>query len=254
VRATQIESHWLPVGAGRPRIIAHRGASADAPENTLAAFRLAREQGADGVELDVMRCRSGEVVVFHDDDLVRLGGRPEQVRALTYDELRTIDLGGGERIPTLEAVLAALGPLLVNIELKTAPTWGGRIVDDGLAAAVSDLVFRKSAQERILVSSFDPLLLARFRLHAPRVATGLLFAHDQARPYRQAWAAPLVRPTAVHPESVLVDARAVARWHARGLGVHVWTVDDAAEVRLLCALGVDAIITNRPAATRSVIQ
>jgi glycerophosphoryl diester phosphodiesterase len=246
--------HWLPVGTRRPRIIAHRGASADAPENTLAAFRLAREQGADGVELDVMRCRSGEVVVFHDDDLARLGGRPDAVRALTLDELRSVDLGGGERIPTLEEVLDVLGPLLVNIELKTAPSWGGRLVDDGLAAQVSSIVFHKSVQDRVLVSSFDPLLLGRFRLHAPRVATGLLFAADQARPYREAWAAPIVRPTAVHPERLLVDARAMARWRARGFGVNVWTVDDPAEIRLLCALGVDGIITNRPAATRSVIR
>jgi glycerophosphoryl diester phosphodiesterase len=244
---------WLPVGAGRPRVIAHRGASADAPENTLAAFRLAREQGADGVELDVMRCASGEVVVFHDDDLQRLGGRPAEVRESSYAALRTIDLGGGERIPLLEEVLAALGPLLCNVELKSAPRWRGRLVDDGLAEAVAGLVFRAGAQDRVLVSSFDPLLLGRFRLQAPRVATGLLFAHDQARPYREAWAASLVRPAALHPERTLVDARAVRRWHARGLMVNVWTVDDAAEVRLLSALGVDGIITNRPGQTRSML-
>jgi glycerophosphoryl diester phosphodiesterase len=115
-------------------------------------------------------------------------------------------------------------------------------------------LFRAGQQERILVSSFDPLLLARFRLHAPRVATGLLFASDQARPYREAWAAPLVRPAALHPEGALVDARAVARWHGRGFMVNVWTVDDPAEVRLLTALGVDGIITNRPAETRSMIR
>jgi glycerophosphoryl diester phosphodiesterase len=81
-----------------------------------------------------------------------------------------------------------------------------------------------------------------------------LFAHDQARPYRQAWAAPLLRPTALHPERLLVDARAMARWRARGHAVNVWTVDDAAEVRLLGALGVDGIITNRPAATLKVLR
>jgi glycerophosphoryl diester phosphodiesterase len=245
---------WLPVGAARPRIIAHRGASADAPENTLAAFRLARQQGADGVELDVMRCKSGEVVVFHDDDLLRLGGRPGSTREATYDELRAIDLGGGERVPRLEEALDVLGPLLVNVELKTAPRWPERLRDDGLADEVANVIFRRGAQDRVLVSSFDPLLLGRFRLHAPRVATGLLFAHDQARPYREAWAAPLLRTTAVHPEGALVDARAVTRWHGRGLMVNVWTVDEPAELRLLRALGVDGIITNRPAETRAVIQ
>jgi glycerophosphoryl diester phosphodiesterase len=105
-----------------------------------------------------------------------------------------------------------------------------------------------------LVSSFDPLLLARFRLRASAVPTGLLFAHDQARPWRHAWAAPILRPTALHPESLLVDARAVDRWHARGLAVNVWTVDDPAELRLLAALGVDGVITNRPKFARSVLQ
>jgi glycerophosphoryl diester phosphodiesterase len=238
----------------RPLIIAHRGASADAPENTLAAFRLARAHGADGVELDVMRCATGEVVVFHDDDLLRLGKRAGATRATPLGALREIDLGGGERIPLLDEVLEELGPLLVNVELKSAPSWPERLRDDGLAGAVADILRRHGTGVRALVSSFDPLLLGRFRLRAPELPTGLLFAHDQARPWRQAWAAPLLRPLAVHPESLLVDARAVRRWHARGRAVNVWTVDDPAELRLLTALGVDGLITNRPKNTRAVIQ
>jgi len=241
-----------------PLVIAHRGASADAVENTIAAFRLAREQGADGVELDVMRCATGEVVVFHDDDLGRLGGYPGDVRALSFAELRAVELHGGtvggERIPTLDEVLEELGTMLVNVELKSAPTWWARALDDGLASAVAAILRRHHARDQALVSSFDPLLLARFRLRAPDIATGLLFAHDQARPWREAWTAPLLRPTAVHPEAVLVDARAVAAWHARGLSVNVWTVDDASELRLLATLGVDGLITNRPKFARSVLQ
>jgi glycerophosphoryl diester phosphodiesterase len=247
-------SRFLRAPGAPPLVWAHRGASADALENTLTAFRLARVAGADGVELDVTRCKTGEVIVFHDDDLRRLGGRPERVRELAWDELRRIDLGGGEHMPLLDDVLAELGPLLVNIELKTAPTWPERLVDDGLSAQVAALVARHDAAARVLVSSFDPLLLGRFRLCAPALATGLLFAHDQARPNREAWAAPLLRPTALHPEGMLVDARALRRWHARGYAVNVWTVDDPAELRLLAALGVDGVITNRPAATRAVIQ
>lgn len=234
----------------RPLVIAHRGASADAVENTLAAFRLAREQGADGVELDVMRCGSGEVVVFHDDDLVRLGKQPGLVRATSFDRLRAIDLGGGEKIPLLDEVLEELGPLLVNVELKSQ----SRARDDGLAAAVAAILRRHATGARALVSSFDPLLLARFRLRARDVMTGLLFAHDQALPLRDAWAAPVLRPAALHPEAALVDARAVRGWHARGYAVNVWTVDDAAELRLLAALGVDGVITNRPNFARSVLQ
>lgn len=238
----------------RPLVIAHRGASAEAPENTLAAFRLARARGADGVELDVMRCATGEVVVFHDDDMVRLGGRPDRVRATPLSALREIDLGGGERIPTLDEALETIGPLLCNVELKSAPRWRGRLADDGLAAEVAAILRRHGAGGRALVSSFDPLLLGRFRRHAPAIATGLLFARDQARPSREAWAARLLRPAALHPEAALCDARAVRRWHARGYAVNVWTVDEPSELRLLAALGVDGLITNRPEIARAVIQ
>ncbi len=257
-------------GDGRPLVIAHRGASAEAPENTLAAFRLARAQGADGVELDVMRCASGEVVVFHDDDLSRLAGRDEPTRALTLSALREIDLGGGETIPLLDEVLEAIGPMLINVELTSAPRWcspaagmgrlnpflrlAHRLVDDGLAAAVAEILARHRAEARALVSSFDPLLLLRFRRRAPAVPTGLLFAHDQALPYRRGWAAPIVAPAAVHPEASLVDAAALRRWHARGRAVNVWPVDDPAEIRLLCALGVDGLITNRPKLAQAVLQ
>jgi glycerophosphoryl diester phosphodiesterase len=238
----------------RPLVIAHRGASADAPENTLAAFRRARNDGADGVELDVMRCATGEVVVFHDDDLLRLGKRSGATRATTLSALREIDLGGGERIPLLDDVLEELGPLLVNVELKSPPRWTARIVDDGLAEAVAEILARHDVGARALVSSFDPILLGRFRRCARAVATGLLFAHDQAAPWRRAWTAPLLRPTALHPESLLVDAHSVRRWRARGFLLHVWTVDDPAELRLLAALGVDGVITNRPKISRAVIQ
>jgi glycerophosphoryl diester phosphodiesterase len=234
----------------RPLVIAHRGASADAVENTLAAFGRARRDGADGVELDVMRCATGEVVVFHDDDLQRLGKRAGLTRSLPYDELRAIDLGGGERIPLLDEVLETIGPLLVNVELKSQ----SRFADDGLAAAVAAILTRHATGARALVSSFDPWLLGRFRRAAPSVATGLLFAHDQSLPLRRAWSAALLRPTALHPEAVLVDARAVRAWHARGYALNVWTVDDPGELRLLAALGVDGLITNRPKFARSVLQ
>jgi glycerophosphoryl diester phosphodiesterase len=237
-------------------VIAHRGASADAVENTMAAFRLARAQGADGIELDVMCCGSGQIVVFHDDDLERLGGgsASDRVRALDWEALQAVDLGGGERIPELGQVLEELGPeLLVNIELKSAPDWPSRLRDGGLAHAVAGLLRRHGAVDRVLVSSFDPLLLARFKNAAPSVATGLLFAADQSLPLREAWSAPLIRPLALHPGAELVDAPAMRRWRARGYAIHVWTVDDPAELRCLRALGVDAIITNRPLATRRVL-
>jgi glycerophosphoryl diester phosphodiesterase len=233
-------------------VVAHRGASADELENTIAAFRRARSDGADAVELDVMRCGSGEVVVFHDDDLQRLAGRDGKIRGLAWDELCQVDLRG-HKISQLSHVLEELGPLLVNIELKSHPDWQRRFFDDGLPAAVAGLIRRHGCEERALVSSFDPLLLLRFRAAAPDVATGLLFAHDQSRPLREAWAAAIVRPTALHPEAALVDQVALDHWRGRGHAVHVWTVDDPAEVRCLAALGVDAVITNRPREARAAL-
>src|SRR5512145_1466819 len=112
---------------GRPIVFGHRGASAEAPENTLAAFRLAVERGADGVELDVWRCASGELVVAHDDDLRRVGGSPLVVRKAPLAALRAVDVGSwkgerfrGERVPLLDEVLEAVPSGLVNVELKSA--------------------------------------------------------------------------------------------------------------------------------------
>src|SRR6266568_4785071 len=176
------------VAAGRrPIVLGHRGASAEAPENTLAAFRLAVEQGADGVELDVWRCRSGEVVVHHDVDTARVAGVAHRLGSTRWDELRRLDVGSwkgqrfaGERIPLLAEVLEALPSAVVNVELKSTG-WP----DLSLARAVAGILRDAGAEERCLVSSFDYVLLAAFRLAARAVGTGILFA---ARP-RWRWRA-----------------------------------------------------------------
>ena len=232
---------------GRPLVLAHRGACLVAAENTLEAFHAARRMGADGVELDVMRCGSGEVVVFHDDDTVRLCGAPGRVRALALDTLKTRWVAGRARVPTLSEALETIGPaLVVNVELKS-PGGPGVLVDDGLARAVAELLARHGAGPRVVVSSFDPFLLARFRRAAPGVATGLLFWKGQARPFRQAWAAPLLGVEAVHPQSRLLSPERMSRWTRRGYAVASWTIDGAEGARRAAALGVHAIITNDPA-------
>ncbi len=232
---------------GRPLVLAHRGASLAAAENTLAAFHAARRMGADGVELDVMRCGTGEVVVFHDEDTVRLCGATGTVRTRSLAALRGLWVAGRSRVPTLSETFETLGPeMLVNVELKS-PGGLRALADDGLAAEVAALIARHGAAARVVVSSFDPLLLARFRDVAPGIATGLLFWKGQARPLREAWAAPLLGVGAVHPESRLVSAERVAAWRARGLAIVSWTIDDPERARRAAALGVDAIISNDPA-------
>lgn len=243
-------------------MLGHRGASADFPENTLAAFRAALEQGADGVELDVMRCASGEVVVVHDDDLARVTAHApdsrRRVRVSTLDELRRFDVGRGERVPTLDEVFEALGPeAFVNVELKSPEVKTPRehlelLRDDGLAAATSEVLRRhgRLAEPRTtLVSSFDPLQLLRFRSAAgDAVPLGFLFHRDQHAAMQSLHHVLPVR--AVHPEASLIDAAALLAWRRRGLLVNTWTVDDPREIAALVALGIDAIITNRPGPVR----
>jgi len=230
-------------------ILGHRGASAHATENTMDAFRRARADGADGVELDVMRCGTGEVVVFHDDDLRRLAGRPGRIDSVPWRELASIELIGGGRISLLDEVLEELRDLVVNVELKASRVWRGTL----LAPAVARILERQGAAERVLVSSFNPWALARFRAAAPGVRTGLLFHAEQALPLREGWAAAGLRPFAVHPSHSLVTPERVARWRRQRRAIHVWTVDDEAELARLAALGVDGVITNDPSRARAAL-
>lgn len=231
-------------------MIGHRGASARAPENSVEAFARARADGADGVELDVLCCATGEVVVFHDDDLVRLGGRPERIENLAFSELQNVRLASGARIPTLEQAFEACGPeLLVNVELKAPRVGGGRLrrLVDGVAAILE----RTGTGPRVLVSSFSPRAVRLWMRRSPAVPAALLFERDEVLPLRRAWPAAWLHPAALNPEHVLCTRSRVARWQRLGYAVNVWTVDGADTVRACRDLGVDGIITNDPAATRA---
>lgn len=245
-----------PRADGRPLVLGHRGASAEAPENTMAAFRLALAQGADGVELDVWRCGSGEVVVAHDEDLRRVADSPRRLRDAPLAELRAADVGAwrgerfrGERIPLLDEVLEALPGAVVNVELKSA-----RDRDLRLADAVARVLARAGGSRgRVLVSSFDWRLLLAFRVAAPEVPVGLLFEERWGWRAAVALAVRLFAPAAVHPDVRLVTARRAGAWARRGLAVNVWTVDPA-EAPRLAALGAAAVITNEPGAARAAIR
>jgi len=239
-----------------PLVLAHRGASALETENTLAAFRRAMAEGADGVELDVQRCATGEVVVFHDDDLKRLAGRPERIDQLSLAVLREIRLLPGGEIPTLAEALEACGADgLVNIEIKYAG-----LLSSGcraLVAGVAETVARADAGHRVLISSFSPGAVWGWRKLRPDVPSGLLF--EQPRRFHRPWPLrtdcllPVLRPFAVHPENALCTRDRVARWQARGYAVNVWTVDAPERITALAAMGVSGIITNDPAKARAAL-
>jgi len=242
---------------GRLVNIAHRGASAAAPPNTLAAFEKAVELGADGIEFDVHLSADGVLVVIHDfnvDDTTDGSGR---VAEMTLAQLKQLDAGSrfdpafaGERIPTLEEVLETVGSrLLLNIELKCFS-----LRDNGLERAVITQVRRHNLDNRVLLSSFNPLSLRRAKKIAPRIPVGLLYAPWLPLPLRRAWLAPLVPHEARHPEHTLVDAHYMAWARRRGYRVNAWTVNDPNEMRRLIDLGVDGIITPVPDVLHSVLK
>jgi glycerophosphoryl diester phosphodiesterase len=234
---------------------AHRGASFDAPANTLAAFERAAAVGADGIELDVHLSRDGEMVVIHDFAVDHTTDGRGLVRDKTLAELKELDAGrwfgsafAGQRIPTLQEVIDAVGRrLLLNIELKAR---GQR--DDGLAAAVAAAVEQNNLFDRVVVSSFSRLAIRRVRHLNPRIPIGYLYYLDPLLT-RRPWPRDLPRPEALHPWFKMIDENYV-RW-ARGQGyrIHTWTVDDPATMRRLAEWGVEIIITNRPDVLQQVL-
>ncbi len=238
-----------PFYLDRPLVLAHRGASHDAPANTLAAFLLAVELGADGAELDVQLSSDGEVVVIHDWTLEGTTDGQGRVADHTLAQLQSLDAGSwfdpvyaGQRIPTLQEVIDAVGAsLLLNIELKTESRQ-----DDGLAAAVVRLVEENRLQDRVVISSFNPLAVWRVGRLNSSLPVGLLYSHDMPFYLRRPWLRHLVQPDALHPEYAQVDGAYMSWARERGYRVNTWTVDDPGDMWRLMRLGVDAIITNRP--------
>jgi glycerophosphoryl diester phosphodiesterase len=230
----------------RPLVIAHRGASGQRPENTLPAYELAVEQGADMIEIDVHRTRDGALVVTHDEELEGLGGKGEICDA-TLDEVRGLDAGGGERVPTLDEVLDRFGRRIpFNVEIKR----GTRAEYAGLEAAVLGAVERRGLLERTLFSSFYDPVLQRLRGLSPRARIGLLIS--RRFPSGALERARALGAEALHPERPLVKAKLVDEAHAAGLAVHVFTVDDPAEMARLLGIGVDGIFTNHPDRLRAL--
>lgn len=229
-----------------PKIIAHRGASAHAPENTIAAFRLALEEGADGIELDVMLSKDGHLVVIHDDAVDRTTDGKGFVRDMTLDELKSLDAGEGQSIPTLEEVFEEFGGrFIINVELKNYSS-----IFDGLPIEAAKMVKKHQLGESVIVSSFNPFNLPRFHKRMPEVDLGLLTQPNAAKK----WVWRLFKYDALHPHFSDVDQVLVASLHRRNRKVNVWTVDDPSEIKRLAALKVDSIITNDPKAARKVLE
>lgn len=227
---------------GRPRVWAHRGASALAPENTLAAFELARTAGADGIELDVRLDRDGTVVVFHDRDLMRLCGRTGRIEDLSVTDRKALRVRG-EPVPTLADVLDVLGDLELNVEIKSNKP--GRM--GALVEATAKVIRQSPRADQILVSSFDPIALVQFHRFLPDLALAFLFGDDQALPLRKGWVGSWMGASVLHPQHTLCTEATVKAWHTAGMPVNAWTVDGDAELLRLARLGIDGVFANDPA-------
>ena len=253
--------------AGRPEIIAHRGFSASAPENTLAAFEAAILAGADRVEFDVQLTRDGAPVILHDDLLDRTTSGKGPVEAISLDEIRRLDAGswfdsrfGRESVPTLdEALDCCAGRIAVNVEIKAAP--GGTPVSGRIERLVAAaLAARRSCAGTAgwaVVSSFDRGALERLRGIDPRIPIELL--HDAGPPPGDGRApeppgeaaldsARTLGATGLNVSLDEIRARPAlaAMAHSRSLRIKVYTVDLPEDMETLAALGVDGIFTNRP--------
>jgi len=248
-----------------PLILAHRGASAYAPENTIAAFLLARELGADGIELDVQLTQDKIPIVIHDDTVERTTDSKGRVSELTIAQIAQLDAGSwktedyrGEPIPTLAQVFDALAdwldpnarphPALINVELKTE-----RLITDGLERETLNVIARYGLQDRILISSFSPLALYRTKQINPRLRRGLLYDNSMPIYFRRAWLRPWLALKALHPEHTMIDAPYMQWARRKKLQVNTWTVDDPAEAQRLAELGVNALITNQPDTIRGAL-
>jgi glycerophosphoryl diester phosphodiesterase len=224
-------------------VVAHRGASAYAPEHSFAAYDLALAQEADVLELDVRRTADGGLVLVHDPTLLRTAGHPRAVDGLTRDAIEELD--AATRPPTFEAFLEryAGAPLLL-VDLKDpTPEWEGRVVE---------AIERHALRERAIVQSFDLEALRRLRRRAPWLTLSALLTRELVPCDHLDAAAEFA--SGVGPWHGAVDAAVVEAARARGLAVRPWTVDDPAEMKRLLGLGVDAIITNAPDVGVAVVR
>ena len=238
----------------KSQIWAHRGASFYAPENTLEAFDIAVKQKADGIELDVQLSKDGELVVIHDETIDRVSDGTGFVKDYNLNELKKFNFGklfphfGFSAIPALEEVYRLLKPtdLIINIELKT-----GIIFYKGIEEKLIKLAKKMNMEDRIIYSSFNHYSLLKLREIKKDVKMGLLVSdlYVDILDY-----AVKLGADALHPIGYMLKLPGfIEESKAKNMKLHVWTVDDDEEIRLLNAQGIDAIITNKPVTARKAI-
>jgi glycerophosphoryl diester phosphodiesterase len=241
----------------RPTIFAHRGASAYAPENTLAAFHLAIQQQADAIEFDAKLSADGHVVIIHDQTVDRTTNGKGKVGSLTLEDLRRLDAGQaydqafrGETIPTLDEVLEKIGSeIFLNIELTNyaSPT-------DSLPEVVAERIRAFNLDDRVLISSFNPIALRRFHQRAPHIPLGLLAQVGITGAWARSPLGRWVPHQALHPAFQDATKRLIARKQRHGYRVHVYTVNHPQTLTQLFQWGVDGVFTDDPPLAQRTLE
>ena len=230
-------------------VTAHRGSSLDAPENTLSALRLAIEEGADYAEIDIQINADDELVMIHDSELMRVSGLDLKVSEMTREQRLQLDVGAwfseefeGEPLPTLDEVIELVrGKMKLNIELKFGPN------REGLNRGVAELIREKKYENECVVTSLDYAGLRAFKALAPEVTTGLIVTSA------------IGDITRAEAEFLSLNAGQVTRSmlsaaEAQGKPVHVWTVNDPAQMHTMIDLGVDNILTDTPKVLGEILE
>ena len=232
-----------------PLILCHRGAKNYAPENTLAAFKIALELGADGFELDTQLTSDGHVVVYHDRTVDRATNGHGKLSELPLAALRELDAGrsfsekfSGEKIPILDEVFETIDKrAIINVELKNFST-----PFDNLAKKVCEVVRRHGMQKNVLFSSFLPWNLRKAARILPEVPRGLITIKGRWGAWERSFGFNFGNYDALHPYLGDVTAQQVQRVHKLGRRINVWTVNREEDMQRLFSWGVDGILTDDP--------
>ena len=229
-------------------IFGHRGASAYAPMNTIPAFELAYEQGADGIELDVHLTKDGELIIVHDFTVDHTTNSEGLVTEKTLEVLKSLDAGSwfdkkftGTRLPTLGEVFEAVGDkLYINVEIKTLSR-----VSDGTEQAVATCIKKHNMSERVIVSSFNPMALKRFRAIAPEIPLGYLIHPATVSDISEL----VLQPDeyeALHPLYEMIDDDYLAFAKENNLVINTWTVNKTDIALKMKSIGVHCIMSDYP--------
>jgi glycerophosphoryl diester phosphodiesterase len=231
----------------KPLLFAHRGLSSQAPENTMAAFKLAVQRRFDGIETDAHLTADGKLALIHDENTRRTAGVGGKVVDLTMADLKKLDAGSwyddafaGESIPEFWQLLELVKPssLIINLELKN-----NVCRYPGLEQAVLSELKRFEMLDRVLFSSFNHSSMALVKELEPKVETALLYSNIL---HRTAKYVQMCKADGIHPQHHSVDRSLVEECHRAGLKVRPWTVDNSADAEIMSAFGVDALVSNCP--------